>query len=493
MISEGKTSMKALSVTMLVCLMMVSTICGSGQEPDDQSPEADSKSSETFTVQSAPIKIEVKASGVFESRTSRRVKSNTKQVTTLTIEKAVPHGSQVAKGEAIIWFETPQVDKQLREAETNAQLAELTRRDGLFKKEQAEKLSKLDREAIERTRRDAQQEYDNFVKVDLARRKQSAQFSLQLSEASLENAIEELEQLEKMYQEDELTEESEEIVLKRARRSVESAQFSLGSAKIRYERTLKQELPRAEETQKDIVVRQELTYDKAIHDFETSQKRQQNEEKKQEIQFQKQRKDLEELRQDRQNLVMKSPLDGVVYYGPIVFGRVIDIRAQAKAGLVPGTSVTNQQILMTVVDPTNLQIRLDLSEKDLGRVAIGTVGTLSPTAYENRNLSVKVESLSLVPHGPGKYDCVLSVQLGGNDPPVMPGMTGAVTLVVYENNDALLVPQAAVFEDGKIVYMKLEEGQSEARPVKTGRKIGDKIEIREGLAAGDKICLKKPE
>jgi hypothetical protein len=60
-------------------------------------------------------------------------------------------------------------------------------------------------------------------------------FSLQSSKDRLEYAEEELRQLEKMYEADDLVEESEAIVLKRARNSVEAAKMSLASAQMSHD------------------------------------------------------------------------------------------------------------------------------------------------------------------------------------------------------------------------------------------------------------------
>ena len=60
-----------------------------------------------------------------------------------------------------------------------------------------------------------------FLENDIDLTKRSAANSLKSSEQTLEYQLEELKQLEKMYKEDDLTEETEEIVLKRQRDAVE--------------------------------------------------------------------------------------------------------------------------------------------------------------------------------------------------------------------------------------------------------------------------------
>ena len=68
--------------------------------------------------------------------------------------------------------------------------------------------------------------------------------SLKTSEQYLAYAAEELNQLKKMYEADDLTEETEEIILQRAQYQYERAKFSYEAAKIRNEEAIEFQLPR---------------------------------------------------------------------------------------------------------------------------------------------------------------------------------------------------------------------------------------------------------
>ena len=111
----------------------------------------------------------------------------------------------------------------MKSADIEMRLATITMEEDEFNHKQFLAAQKLKRSAVERTWKTAQQSYNNFVKVDRERTIKTQENLLKGSLASLENTKEELEQLQQMYDADELTEESEEIVLKRAKRAVESA------------------------------------------------------------------------------------------------------------------------------------------------------------------------------------------------------------------------------------------------------------------------------
>ena len=82
-----------------------------------------------------------------------------------------------------------------------------------------------------------------------------AHFSVKSAAEYLEYAKEELRQLEKMYRSKDLTEETEEIILRRTRFQVESGEVRLKEAELRRDATLKVELPRREIKVREAAVR----------------------------------------------------------------------------------------------------------------------------------------------------------------------------------------------------------------------------------------------
>ena len=475
----------------LMCLVSI----GIAQEKKEEA-KTETKS-ETYEVQRDEFRVEVKASGAFESIDTKEIDAGTEELASLVIEKVVPHGARVRTGQPILWFETEKVDQQIKESEFGLRLAEIALRQSEFAMKQLMQTHELDKAVAERTKKNAQQSYDNFVKTDHSRKVASTEFSLKNSRASLENVLEELKQLEKMYKEDELTEESEEIVLKRARQQVESAKFRLEGSEIQTKRTLKQEIPQEVVQQKDTLTRQELAYDKSIRDLEAARLRATIELEQQKIKFQEQEKKLAALRAERKGLVLTSPIDGVVYHGKLVRGRLTITPDQQAAKLVSGATAASSQLLVTVVNPNALQVRVELEEKQLDGMNPNVKAVVIPTGFPDRRLNGKVKSISLVPLAAGKYDCQISFQLGDNKPPLMPGMTCSVELTTYEKKNAMAVPDTAVFHDDEknqhYVFVKSGDNKPEKRPVTIGKKADGKMEIAGGLKPGEKILLKKPE
>lgn len=417
--------MKQLPQILLCVALLNSSAWGQDDIADETKKPAEKK-------EPASTKIETKASGVFESTAVHELSADTKQVASLVIEKIVPHGTVVRKGQAVVVFESEPVDRQLAEAEANLTLADLAMQEAELSAKQFQEIYQLDKTLAARTRRNALQDFDNFVKTDHQRQIESAEFGLKSARQSLENVMEELKQLEKMYKEDELTEESEEIVLKRARRAVEATQFRLRGTEVQTKRLLTQTIPREAEQQKDAIARQELAHAKSLKSLEVARQRKAIELAREKEKLKKQQADVKELQADRKQLVINSPIDGIVYHGQLTGGRLGD----KPSSLDDGSTATNKQIVATVLNHKTMQVRVELTEKDLQHVRVGTKGTVSPTAFPDRKLSATVKSLSFVPHAANKFDCVLTVKFNKDEPAVVPGMTCSVTLVTEKKEES---------------------------------------------------------
>ncbi|MEO1998739.1 MAG: HlyD family efflux transporter periplasmic adaptor subunit [Planctomycetaceae bacterium] len=430
---------------------------------------------------------------VLESTKTAAVEADTKSWTSLTIKTIVPEGTIVKQDQPLVWFETQKLDYKLRNDRYATELSKFSLNEALLSRRQLNETLPMDRDLAERNHRNAQEDLKYFLNTDRQRRLLSADFSIKMSLASLENAEEELKQLEQMYKEDELTEESEEIILKRARRSVESSQFSLESTRLRSARIKETTLLREFEQLQDQAERQELALTKTLATLKTSLAKQDLELAKLQHAHEKQEQDLADLISDRKRMILKSPMPGIVYHGKCQRGKWSGGAGGTTRQLTEGGSATGSQILITVVDPRALIVRVDLSEKDLQFARKGLTGTLKPTGFPNLVLPVEIASVSLVPLSADKYDCQLKVARLP-DAPLMPGMTGKVTFQADQNDQALSVPAASVFDEngGSHVYVVADKGPAVRRDVVAGRQFAGKREILKGLKVGESISLSRP-
>ena len=96
----------------------------------------------------------------------------------------------------------------------------------------------------ERNDKNVREDFDRFHKIDRPMLLKSVDYSLKSAQFQLDYEQDELDQLEKMYEADDLTEDTEEIVLKRSRTEVDFAKFNLEQTKQYCDELLQVRLPR---------------------------------------------------------------------------------------------------------------------------------------------------------------------------------------------------------------------------------------------------------
>jgi RND family efflux transporter MFP subunit len=321
--------------------------------------------------------------------------------------------------------------------------------------------------------------------------------SLKNYEDTLVYAQEELKQLKKMYEADDLTEETEEIILVRAQRTVDRAKFSLEGAKIRNEDALKVTIPREDLETKEKAKRDELS-SRALRKVQPVElEKKQLESKKLAEQHKKASENLARLESDRKAMTVSSPTSGVLYRGTFEKGKWSGDTA-LKARFRKGGMLKPNEIFMTVVEPKPLFVRASLPEADLRRLKKGCEGKMKCKAFPDQKLTGSIREVSNVPVSPGKFELLVDFAMPKEARGILPGMSCQLQFLVYENEQAIVVPASAVFserkdEDNKFVYLHREGKKPKKQTVKTGERSGENIEVIEGLKAGKKILAEKPK
>jgi multidrug efflux pump subunit AcrA (membrane-fusion protein) len=453
----------------------------------------------THTVQRKPLKITVDLDGVFEAQSASEIALKFDEympAPALTVISAVKHGGRVKKGDVLVSLDAEKLDKQIDDLRTDLQLAKLGLKqaeDGLAA---LEKTTPLDLAANERAVKANQQDRKYYFDIERPFNLKSAEFSLRRAQNYVEYSEEELRQLEKMYQADEVTEETEAIVLKRARDQLESAKMSLESSRISRDFAIEFGIPRADEQTKESSERRQLATERARIAVPEALQRQQIEVEKQRIQTARSAERLKKLQADRERLTVRSPLDGVVYYGKCTRGKFSDAQPLADS-LRAGGMVQMNQVLMTVVQPQGMSVRATVPEDQLHRLRPGLSGIAIPNGFPDLKLPAVLSQWSEIPVGPGSFDATLKVNLAKDHKAIVPGMACKVKLTAYAQKNALAVPASVVmtdeFDDQRYVYLIGKDGKAAKRNVTVGQKTDKLLEIAAGLAEGDKVLLEAPK
>jgi multidrug resistance efflux pump len=450
----------------------------------------------THTIKPELFKVEVSLKGNFESESMDEITIRPEAWTALKVAKAAAHGATVERGDVLVEFEVDDVDKAIDAQRRKVELAELTLKLAQENLKAMEALTPMSIEAAELSKQYADQDLARFHKIDRPMSEKIAEFDVESSQNYLDYQKEELRQLEKMYKADDLTEETEEIILRRARDMVKRYEFYLEQAKLYRDEMLEVRLPRAEKSIERSTKREgiDLARTKLALSVALNQARLEVESQKVSLGGDKER--LDKLVADRQAMTIKAPNAGVVYYGRFKDGDWSGAASIADK-LRKGGSVSANEIFMTVVKPRPIAIRAELPEKHLVEIRPGLRGKVQPTALPDVRLDATVASVTPVPVAAGKFEATIRVKLTADGESLMPGMSCSVKFMPYVNRRALTVPASAVstdeLDDQKHYVFLLTDGKQKKRQIQVGRKSGDKIEVLLGLEEGDQVVKEYPK
>lgn len=170
----------------------------------------------TYTVKREPLKIQFELDGTFESRTMSEIILRPEEWISYTVLKAVEHGTRMKKDDVLIEFDSEKIDKAIADLQTEQQIADIALKVAEDQLALLEKSIPLDLEASQRAQRQAEEDQKRYFEITRPMIIKSWDNMLKYTRQELDYAREELEQLEKMYKADDLTEETEKIVLKHA-------------------------------------------------------------------------------------------------------------------------------------------------------------------------------------------------------------------------------------------------------------------------------------
>lgn len=151
--------------------------------------------------------------------------------------------------------------------------------------------------------------------------------------------------------------------------------------------------------------------------------------------------------------------------------------------VAPGTSV------VTIVRMSPLRLQLPVPERAAAGVRVGQSISLSLEG-DNHMYSGVVSRLSPA-IDPANRTLLVEATIPNDGGRLKPGSFVQASLVTKADEQALFVPSSAlvVFAGIEKVFL-VEQGKSIERLVRTGRRDGERVEIIEGLKAGDPVVVK---
>jgi membrane fusion protein, heavy metal efflux system len=183
-------------------------------------------------------------------------------------------------------------------------------------------------------------------------------------------------------------------------------------------------------------------------------------------------------------LASKSSLAAVFSLTSPIAGIVIE-----RNGTI-GATVASDANVFKIIDISHVWIDANVFEKDLERVRRGQEVKVSVPAFPGVNFSGRVILLSSVVD-PETRSVKVRTEVPNPDGRLKPDMFANVQIVTDLHRTAISIPQSAVLDDGGKSVVFVAEGSGYAkRGVNIGIQGNGRVEIIEGLQAGDKVVVK---
>jgi len=190
------------------------------------------------------------------------------------------------------------------------------------------------------------------------------------------------------------------------------------------------------------------------------------------------RYDLEDMR--AQNRLARLELSYTTVVAPI--SGVV-----ASRSIKPGNFVQINTPVIRIVDRSRLEATLNVPERELATLRAGQPVTLLADALPGKGFTGKVDRVApVVDAGSGTFRVVCAFD-GDSSTQLQAGMFGRLRIEYDHRADALVVPRAALLDDGDPAVYLVRGGKAVRTAVQPGYVDGAWVEIRKGLKAGDAV------
>jgi RND family efflux transporter MFP subunit len=190
-------------------------------------------------------------------------------------------------------------------------------------------------------------------------------------------------------------------------------------------------------------------------------------------QFEQSKARLEELRITLDNTRVVSPVEGFV----------------GKRHLDPGAFVTSNAPVLSLVDIRVVRLVVNLVERDLRRVDVGSPAVAEVDAYPGESFTGRVARVAPV-LDPATRTAEMEIELPNPTYRLKPGMYARVRLTTAQRPNALVVPRNALVDThGRrgVFLFDAETRTARFREVEVGLQDDTQVEILTGLREGQPV------
>lgn len=188
---------------------------------------------------------------------------------------------------------------------------------------------------------------------------------------------------------------------------------------------------------------------------------------------------------------IRSPFEGLVISKDAEVGETV-------APAIFGGGNTRGSVV-TIVDPNTLEVEADINESSIGKITPGLQAEITLDALGN--VKLPGETRKIIPTADRQKATVkVKVRFLDIDPRILPDMSAKVTFIQKAESaekdqpSRVTVPKSAVSQrDGKSVVLVLINGKAQQQTITVGGDLGDRVEVKQGLAGGETVVVRGGE
>jgi len=189
-----------------------------------------------------------------------------------------------------------------------------------------------------------------------------------------------------------------------------------------------------------------------------------------------------------ENTLIRAPFDGTVLTKNADVGEIVAPFA---------ASASSKAAVVMIADMKSLQVEADVSESNIVRITPGMECEITLDAYPEIRYAGTVAKI--VPTADrSKATVLVKVGFKNYDSRVLPEMSAKVSFLTGKQDEGtssdkavLVIPASSVtIKEGKTIVLKVKNDVVDEEVIRTGKQIGEYIEVISGLSPGDRIIDK---
>lgn len=474
--------------------MLMATLPGCGPATTSREGDADIVPA---SVRSFPITT--LATGELEAKNQVELRSQVEGMT--TIIEIAPEGSRVKAGDVLVRLSSDEIQTEIEEETLQVTEARLNLEAATSEYEIQESDNAANLRKAELKVQLAELALEQWKQGDSAKKNLELKAAIDRTTRDLDRLTEKWKKSQELYQEridaglvpfisyDEY--KSDEIALKQAQAAFDTAKLDLS---VYNDFQSKQELAQKESDLEE--AQQELVRVEKSNDSNLRSKASQRENRA--ILLANREERLSKYQAQLAACTITAPRDGLVVYATSLERE--SWRMQSEGPLAVGRQIGQNDLLIVLPDTSDMVAAVKVHESLAGRIKPGQRAEVKVEAAGGTVVPGTVASIGILAESGGwrdpnrrEYTVRISLEPGEHSDALKPSMRCEAKLFLGDVTDVLSVPVQAVFSEGPVRFVYVDDGgRLQRRPVSLGRRSDLYAEIRAGLSADDSVLLRAP-